>query len=78
MVGIFTRSHAAEIDLREARSTLLDGHRGKEFHDIGKFIDLQLVKLLGSNRGDRDGNVLQILLALLRGNDDFVGVFRRG
>ncbi len=52
---------------------LIDDRRvGHDALQIGGVIDLQLANLLGSERCDRGGHVLQVLLALARGDDHFL------
>src|SRR5690606_33123694 len=70
VVRVLARGDRAEIDLGKTGPESLDRHRGKELHRAFEVVDLQLVELLGSEGGNRDGNVLQVLFALLRGNDD--------
>ena len=74
VVRVFTRGHAAEIDLRETGTALLNGHRWQELHNILQFANLQLVQLFIADGVDRDWHVLQILFALLRGDDDDIAV----
>ena len=70
VVSVLARRNTTEINLSKARPRLLDCYRRQEFHDIGKFLHLQLVEFLGADCRDCHRHILQILLTLLRGNDN--------
>ena len=75
VVGVLARSNAAEIDLGETGAALLDRDRWQELNNVGKFFDLQLVKLFGADCSNRDWHILQILFALLRRDDNDIAFF---
>ena len=82
MVAVAARGDAAHIDDVGPRRAAqrLERNRGQLLHIVLEVADVQLVELLGAERLDADGDVLQALAALLRGDDDLVGVAggRRG
>ena len=46
-------------------------HAWQHAHVVGEVADVQFFELLGADCLDADGHVLQVLTALLRGDDDF-------
>src|SRR5262249_1479363 len=58
--------------IAEGRRLLAKHHAGRCVQDIGELLRTLLLDLLGSDRSDRDRYVLQLLLAILRGDDDLL------
>ena len=79
MVAVAAAHHAAHVDVRYSRLTVAAlslaadvGHARQELDVVVEVRDVELLELLRPERHDRERHVLQVLAALLRGNDDLL------
>ena len=79
MVAVAAAHHAAHVDVRYSGLTVAAlslaadvGHARQELNVVVEVRDVELLELLRPERHDRERHVLQVLAALLRGNDDFL------
>ena len=78
MVAVVAAADAAHEHAREAWTDGLIRHARQEFHVVVEARDVELLRALGADRLDAQRHVLQILGALVRGDDDlFEGSRRR-
>jgi len=68
-------AHREAFRTRGVRLDELHGRRG--VFDLRRFGDVKVLQLLTGDDGDRDGNLLHVFGALLRGDDDFLDALRR-
>src|SRR3989337_1972055 len=79
MVGVLAARHAAHVRARKTRSGALVGDVRQEFHVVPEVGNLQLRELFLTDGLDAEWHVLQALLRLERGDNDFIdaaGVLR--
>ena len=76
MVGGLAARHTTHERASKAGSaslsTVLRRQAGKERRIVGVVIDMQFLELGAAERGDAQGNVLQVLFALLSRNSDLL------
>src|SRR5437870_1227676 len=74
MVAVTARRNAAHVDYRDARLGRLEAHRGEQPRKLLEVRDVELIEATGTDRLDADRYVLEIFLALGRGDDDLGAV----
>ena len=72
VVGVLAAGDAAHVRARETGAAALERHVRQEFHVVVEGLDLEVRELLLADGLDRQRHVLKALVALQRGDDDFV------
>ncbi|MEO8017213.1 MAG: hypothetical protein ABI769_05325 [Pseudomonadota bacterium] len=72
MVGILAAGNATHVRAGEARAAALERHVRQEFHVVVEGLDLEVRELLLADGLDCQRNVLEALIPLRRGDDNFV------
>jgi hypothetical protein len=74
MVAVAARCDAAHIDGGDARLRGLERHRRQQLGIFVEVRDVELIELARADRLDADRDRLDVLVALLRGDDDLVAI----